>query len=90
MHPTIQNQIAYYIGTRGWFAGKAMFNKQKDQVMCEIDVWDPMHTTWDTGDMGLNWIAYSRYRSASAIQNMYDIDFSMETNGNDEEDIEVI
>jgi len=90
MHPTIQNQIAYYIGTRGWFAGKAMFNKQKDQVMCEIDVWDPMHTTWDTGDMGLNWIAYSRYRSASAIQNMYDVDFSMETNGNDEEDIEVI
>ena len=90
MHPHLQNQIAFYIGTRGWFAGKAMFNKQDEQVMCEIDVWDPMHTTWDTGDMGLNWIAYSRYRSSSAIYNMYGVDFSEQSAEIEEEDIEVI
>jgi len=89
-NPHLQNQISFYIGVRGWFAGKAIFNKSNEQVQCEIDVWDPMHTTWDIGDMGINWMAHSRYRSASSIYNMYGVDFSEQNAGVEEEDIEVI
>ena len=45
--PSIKNQLSWYIALRGWYAGRALLVKDKDEsTYVDINQWDPMHTYW--------------------------------------------
>ena len=82
--PMLQDQLAWYIAVRGWYAGRAMFNKQDNgAIKCEIEPFDPLNTTWKIGHDGLNWIARTMSRTPEFIKNTYNV--NMEFSSNDYE-----
>ena len=89
--PPVRNQIAWYIAVRGWYAGRALFVKDKDgETNVDIQPWDPMHTYWGEGDKGLAWACYKIKRTPSEIKAMYDVDISGEgSDPNDDDAVDV-
>jgi hypothetical protein len=84
LSPMLQDQLAWYIAVRGWYAGRAMFNKQDNgAIKCEIEPFDPLNTTWKIGHDGLNWIARTMSRTPEFIKNTYNV--NMEFSSNDYE-----
>ena len=79
LSPMLQDQLSWYIAVRGWYCGRAMFNKQENgSIKCEIEPFDPMNATWKFDSNGLKWIAKSHSRTPDFIKDTYGInmDFS--------------
>ena len=74
MKPTLKAQMSWFITLRGWFAGRALIMKDKDEKsFVDITPWDPMHTYWGTGAEGLQWACYKVKKSKEQIESEYNI-----------------
>ncbi len=72
--PLLREQMAYYIGLRGWIGLRVLVYPLKDRTVFDILVWDILHTTWEKGPNGLLWAASKRKLTKAQIKSEYDID----------------
>ena len=80
LSPMLQDQLAWYIAVRGWYCGRAMFNKQENgSIKCEIEPFDPLNATWKFDTNGLRWIARSHSRTPEFIQDTYGINMQFDS-----------
>ena len=71
---SIKNQLGWYICMRGWYAGRALLIKDKDEsTYVDITPWDPMHTYWGNGSDGLEWACYKVKKSKELVESQYNI-----------------
>ena len=88
--PSIKNQLAWYITLRGWYAGRALLVKDKDEdTYVDITPWDPMHTYWSLGSEGLEWACYKVKKSKELVESQYNIKIPSNTDYDDEDWIDV-
>ena len=88
--PSIKNQLAWYICMRGWYAGRALLMKEKDEsTYVDITPWDPMHTYWSLGSEGLEWACYKVKKSKDLVESQYNIKLPRNENYDDEDWIDV-
>ena len=88
--PSIKNQLAWYITLRGWYAGRALLIKDKDEdTYVDITPWDPMHTYWSLGSEGLEWACYKVKKSKELVESQYNIKIPSNTDYDDEDWIDV-
>jgi len=88
--PSIKNQLAWYITLRGWYAGRALLVKDKDEdTYVDITPWDPMHTYWGLGSEGLEWACYKVKKSKDLVESQYNIKLPRNENYDDEDWIDV-
>ena len=81
MKPSLKAQLAWFISLRGWFAGRALIMKDKDEKsFIDITPWDPMHTYWSTGADGLQWACYKVKKSKEQIESEYNIKLAVNDN----------
>jgi hypothetical protein len=72
--PALKDQLAWYIAVRGWYAGRAVLTKQKDNsTIIDVTPWDPMHTYWGVGSDGLSWACYKIKKTQAEIENQYGV-----------------
>ena len=84
MKPSLKAQLAWFISLRGWFAGRALIMKDKDEKsFIDITPWDPMHTYWSTGAVGLQWACYKVKKSKEQIESEYNIKLAVNDNYED-------
>ena len=71
IQPSIEDQIAWAIAWRGWFAGRCMLNKDDDgNTIVEIQPWDPANVVYAARPDGIEWIARKlRLSRANVIKN---------------------
>lgn len=82
MSPSLQDQFGWHIAIRGWYAGRAMFNKSESgTAKCEIEPWDPLHCAWRHDEEGLMWLARVHRRTPESIEHT----FGVKLNASDEE-----
>ena len=88
--PSIKNQLAWYITLRGWYAGRALLVKDKDEkTYVDITPWAPMHTYWSLGADGLEWACYKVKKSKELVESQYNIKIPSNTDYDDEDWIDV-
>ena len=88
--PSIKNQLAWYIALRGWYAGRALLVKDKDDsTYVDITPWDPMHTYWSLGAEGLEWACYKVKKSKDLVESQYNIKLPRNEDYDDEDWIDV-
>ena len=88
--PSIKNQLAWYICMRGWYAGRALLMKEKDEsTYVDITPWDPMHTYWSLGSEGLEWACYKVKKSKDLVESQYNIKLPRNEDYDDEDWIDV-
>ena len=88
--PSIKNQLAWYITLRGWYAGRALLVKDKDEdTYVDITPWDPMHTYWSLGSEGLEWACYKVKKSKELVESQYNIKLPRNEEYDDEDWIDV-
>ena len=88
--PSIKNQLAWYITLRGWYAGRALLVKDKDEdTYVDITPWDPMHTYWSLGSEGLEWACYKVKKSKDLVESQYNIKLPRNEDYDDEDWIDV-
>jgi len=88
--PSIKNQLAWYICMRGWYAGRALLMKEKDEsTYVDITPWDPMHTYWSLGSEGLEWACYKVKKSKDLVESQYNIKLPKSEDYDDEDWIDV-
>ena len=74
MLPGLRDQLGWYASVRGWVAGRALLAKRDDgTTYVDITPWDPMHTYWETGPDGLEWICYRVPKTKDQIFSQYNI-----------------
>ena len=74
MKPSLKSQLAWFISLRGWYAGRALIMKDKDEKsFIDITPWDPMHTYWGVGANGLEWACYKVKKSKEQLESEYNI-----------------
>ena len=72
--PSIKNQLSWYICLRGWYAGRALLVKDKDEkTYVDITPWDPLHTYWGMGEDGLDWACYKTIKTKDQIFAQYNV-----------------
>ena len=80
MMPNIRDQLAWYASLRGWYAGRAILAKHKDQTTyVDITPWDPMHTYWSVGPDGLEWACYKVPKTRDQILSQYGVEIDWDT-----------
>ena len=88
--PSIKNQLAWYICMRGWYAGRSLLVKDKDErTYVDITPWDPMHTYWSLGNEGLEWACYKVKKSKDLVESQYNIKLPRNEQYDDEDWIDV-
>ncbi len=88
--PSIKNQLGWYICMRGWYAGRALLVKDKDEnTYVDITPWDPMHTYWSLGSEGLEWACYKVKKSKELVESQYNIKLPRNEDYDDEDWIDV-
>ena len=88
--PSIKNQLSWYICLRGWYAGRALLVKDKDEkTYVDITPWDPMHTYWSLGADGLEWACYKVKKSKDLVESQYNIKLPRNEEYDDEDWIDV-
>ena len=88
--PSIKNQLAWYIALRGWYAGRALLVKDKDDsTYVDITPWDPMHTYWSLGAEGLEWACYKVKKSKDLVESQYNIKLPRNEDYDDEDWVDV-
>ena len=88
--PSIKNQLGWYICMRGWYAGRALLIKDKDEsTYVDITPWDPMHTYWGNGPDGLEWACYKVKKSKELVESQYNIKLPRNEEYEDEDWIDV-
>ena len=87
---SIKNQLGWYICMRGWYAGRALLIKDKDEsTYVDITPWDPMHTYWGNGSDGLEWACYKVKKSKELVESQYNIKLPRNEEYEDEDWIDV-
>ena len=87
---SIKNQLGWYICMRGWYAGRALLIKDKDEsTYVDITPWDPMHTYWGNGPDGLEWACYKVKKSKELVESQYNIKLPRNEEYEDEDWIDV-
>ena len=87
LKPSINNQLAFYVAIRGWYAGRALLTKRDDgTTYVDISPWDPMHTYWGVGADGLDWACYKIQKGRTEIEQEYGVRLSGEATDRDDED----
>ena len=72
--PPLKDQLAWNIAVRGWYAGRALLSKDKDnKTNIDITPWDPMHTHWGVGSNGLAWACYRIKKTQDEIEAQYGV-----------------
>ena len=88
--PSIKNQLAWYICMRGWYAGRALLVKDKNEkTYVDVTPWDPMHTYWSLGAEGLEWACYKVKKSKDLVESQYNIKLPRNEDYDDEDWIDV-
>jgi hypothetical protein len=86
--PRLQDQLAWYITLRGWYAGRALLVKNdNDETHIDITPWDAMHTYWGTDSEGLAWACYKMKKTRGEIESQYNV--RLGTERMDEDGIDV-
>lgn len=84
MAPSLQDQFAWHIAVRGWYAGRAMFNKTENgMTKCEIEPWDPLHSAWKHDEEGLLWLSRVHRRTPDSIEHTFGIKVNASDKEND-------
>jgi len=72
--PTLRQQLAWFSVVRGWYAGRVLLVKDKDEnTHIDITPFDPLHTFWCVGNDGLDWACYRIRKTRSEIKSQYGI-----------------
>jgi len=88
--PSIKNQLGWYICMRGWYAGRALLVKDKEEeTYVDITPWDPMHTYWSAGANGLEWACYKIKKSKELVEAQYNIKLPRNEQYDDEDWVDV-
>ena len=74
MLPELRDQLAWYCSVRGWYAGRALLAKRPDgTTYVDITPWDPLHTYWNIGPEGLEWVCYKVPKTKDQIFAQYNV-----------------
>ena len=78
--PPLRETLAWYICLRGWYIPKCLvYNPTKTSpTIFDVDVWDPMHVTFEYGGQGLLWVAYKRQFTRAYIKSEYNVDIKQD------------
>ena len=73
--PPLKDQLSFFAAIRGWYSGRALLVKDKDGKTCaDISAWDPMHTFYEMGDNGLEWVCHRMTKTRSEVKAQYGVD----------------
>lgn len=73
--PPLKDQLAFFTALRGWYSGRALLIKDKDgKTYVDISPWDPMHTFYEMGADGFEWVCHRMTKSRSEIKALYGVD----------------
>ena len=80
LQPTIRQQFAWHVTLRGWYAGRVLLVKDK-QNNTHIDVtpWDPLHTYWGLGEDGVDWACYRIRKTRAEIKSQYGVNIEKDS-----------
>ena len=84
MVPRIRDQLAWYIVLRGWYAGRVLLVKDKEEkTTIDITPWDPINTYWGESSSGLTWACYKIKKTSKEIKEQYGIKIDTTVQGID-------
>jgi len=72
--PPLRQQLNFFIGSRGWVSLIALVYLLKEETVFDVQVWDPLHVTWERGPNGLLWKANKRKATKAQIKAEWDVD----------------
>ena len=74
LQPTIRQQFSWYSVIRGWYAGRVLLVKDKEQnTHIDVTPWDPLHTFWGIGADGVDWACYRIKKTRAEIKAQYGV-----------------
>lgn len=65
--PPLRQQLGFFIGSRGWVSIRVLVYLYGDETVFDVQVWDPLHVTWERSQNGLLWIACKRKATKGQI-----------------------
>jgi len=73
--PPLREALGFLMCLRGRVALRALvyIPKGEEDVVFDVQPWDPMHVTWEQGSKGLVWTAYKRKATKAQILSEYGI-----------------
>ena len=72
MMPKLQPSLSFFIGVRGWYAGRAILIKRPDgPTTVDISPFDPLHTYYGQDGDGLAWVCHVTRRKTKDIENEF-------------------
>ena len=84
MSPSVRNQLAWHATIRGWYAGRVLLVKEKDEsTTIDITPWDPLNTYWGESSTGLTWACYKIKKTSAEIKEQYGIKIDTTAHGVD-------
>jgi hypothetical protein len=71
--PPLREGLGFLMCLRGWWALRALVYVPKGEkdVVFDVQPWDPLNTTWESGPDGLLWAAYKRMATKAQIRAEY-------------------
>ena len=74
LQPTIRQQFSWYSVIRGWYAGRVLLIKDKEEnTHIDVTPWDPLHTCWGIGADGVDWACYRIKKTRAEIKAQYGV-----------------
>ena len=74
LQPTIRQQFSWYSVIRGWYAGRVLLIKDKEEnTHIDVTPWDPLHTFWGIGAEGIDWACYRIKKTRVEIKAQYGV-----------------
>lgn len=88
--PALRDQLAWYVSLRGRTCGRALLAlDDRSSTYVDITPWDPLHVTFGVGRQGLKWICHKINKTASELEDEYDIDVEKEGIAGEEQGVAV-
>jgi hypothetical protein len=71
--PALREALGHTMCLRGWWGLKCLVYvpKDKEDIVFDVQSWDPINMTWETGPDGLIWVAYKVTRTKAQIESEY-------------------
>ena len=84
MVPNLRSQLSWYIVLRGWYAGRVLLVKDKEEkTTIDVTPWDPRNTYWGESSTGLTWACYKIKKTSAEIKEQYGIKIDTTMHGVD-------
>jgi len=71
LEPNLLDAVAWYAFLRGEAAVRPLIYQLGDKIIFDIRALDPRHLTYEIGGDGVDWYAYTTYRTKKSIESEY-------------------